>query len=87
MATAGGLVFFAGTQDYYLRTYETATGRELWRAPLPVGSQATPMSYLGRDGRQYIVVAVGGLADAQGRGDHVVAFALPEAAMKAAAGD
>lgn len=84
MATASGLVFFAGTQDYYLRAYDTVTGQELWRAPLPVGAQATPMSYVGPSGRQYVVVAVGGLTDAQGRGDHVIAFALPEAAQRAA---
>ncbi|MEM9497131.1 MAG: membrane-bound PQQ-dependent dehydrogenase, glucose/quinate/shikimate family [Pseudomonadota bacterium] len=77
VSTAGGLVFYAGTQDYYLRAFETETGREVWRAPLPVGSQATPMSYVGQDGRQYIVVAVGGLNDVQGRGDFVIAFALP----------
>jgi quinate dehydrogenase (quinone) len=85
MVTAGGLLFFAGTQDYYLRAYETVTGLEVWRAPLPVGAQATPMSYVGPSGRQYVVVAVGGLTDAQGRGDHVIAFALPEAARRAAA--
>lgn len=77
LSTAGGLVFFAGTQDYYLRAFETETGREVWRAPLPVGSQATPMSFIGPDGRQYIVVSVGGLNDQQGRGDYVMAFAIP----------
>lgn len=79
LSTAGGLVFFAGTQDYYLRAFETETGREIWKTPLPVGSQATPMSYIGPDGRQYIAVAVGGLNDLQGRGDYVLAFALPTA--------
>ncbi len=79
LSTSGGLIFFAGTQDYYLRAFETETGREIWRAPLPVGSQATPMSYIGLDGRQYVVIAVGGLNDVQGRGDYVIAFALPEA--------
>ena len=43
--TAGGLVFFAGTQDFYLRAYDAHTGKELWKYRLPVGSSATPMSY------------------------------------------
>ena len=45
-ATAGGLVFFAGFQDFYLRAYDAATGEELWKYPLPVGSSATPMTYV-----------------------------------------
>lgn len=87
MATAGGLVFFAGTQDYRLRAFESATGRELRRAPLPVGSLATPMSCVRPDDRRCVVVSVGGLTDAQGRGDHVVAFAPPEGSVTAAAGN
>ncbi|MFT4101444.1 MAG: hypothetical protein QM674_10480 [Burkholderiaceae bacterium] len=44
VATAGGLVFFAGFQDYYLRAYDAQSGKELWKHPLPVGASATPMS-------------------------------------------
>tara|TARA_R110000772_G_scaffold204812_2_gene314954 strand:+ start:61260 stop:61379 length:120 start_codon:yes stop_codon:yes gene_type:complete len=36
------------------------------------------MSYIGPDGRQYVVVAVGGLNDAMGRGDYLIAFRLPD---------
>lgn len=78
ISTSGGLTFYAGTQDYYLRALDTQTGEELWRGALPVGSQATPMTYVSDSGRQYIVVAVGGLNDYQGRGDYVIAFALQE---------
>ena len=77
-ATAGGLVFFAGTQDYYLRAYDAETGRELWKYALPVGSSATPMSYISPvDHRQYVVVSVGGSAHSKDVGDYVMAFALP----------
>jgi quinate dehydrogenase (quinone) len=31
-STASGLIFFAGTQDNYLRALDSATGKELWRA-------------------------------------------------------
>ncbi|CCV15904.1 exported hypothetical protein [Mesorhizobium sp. STM 4661] len=44
VTTAGGLVFYAGTQDYYLRAIDVATGEELWKGRLPVGAQATPMT-------------------------------------------
>ncbi len=29
LATQGGLVFIAGTQDYYLRAFDTSTGKEV----------------------------------------------------------
>lgn len=41
LAAQGGLVFIAGTQDYYLRAFDSSTGEEVWKARLPVGSQGT----------------------------------------------
>lgn len=77
-ATAGGLVFYAATQDYYLRAYDAETGNEVWKYPLPVGASATPMSYISPvDHRQYVVVSVGGAAHSKDVGDYVMAFALP----------
>src|SRR5690606_20947937 len=60
LLTAGGVAFLSGTLDNYLRAYDVTTGRQLWRGRLPAGGQATPMSYTGSDGRQYVVVAAGG---------------------------
>jgi quinate dehydrogenase (quinone) len=77
MVTAGGLVFFAATQDYYLRAFDSSTGKELWKARLPVGSQGTPVSYV-VDGKQYIVISAGGARQSPDRGDYVIAFALPQ---------
>ncbi|CAD7339777.1 membrane-bound PQQ-dependent dehydrogenase, glucose/quinate/shikimate family [Sphingomonadales bacterium 56] len=78
MMTASGLVFYAGANDPFLRAWNSASGRELWRARLPAGSQATPMSYLSpRTGRQYVVVAAGGTPYSARVGDYVVAYALP----------
>jgi quinoprotein glucose dehydrogenase len=78
LVTAGGVAFLSGTLDDYLRAYDLTDGRELWRARLPAGGQATPMSYLGEDGRQYVLVAAGGHGSTGTRpGDHVIAYALP----------
>jgi membrane-bound PQQ-dependent dehydrogenase (glucose/quinate/shikimate family) len=79
VTTRGGVTFIAGTIDDYLRAFDMATGRELWRGRLPAGGQATPMSYVsGRTGRQYVVIAAGGHTPLQTRlGDYVMAFALP----------
>jgi quinoprotein glucose dehydrogenase len=78
IVTAGGVAFLSGTLDYYVRGYELATGRERWKARLPAGGQATPMTYQGRDGRQYLLVVAGGHGSLGTKaGDHVIAYALP----------
>jgi quinate dehydrogenase (quinone) len=77
LATQGGLVFIAGTQDYYLRAFDSATGAEAWKARLPVGSQGGPMSYVSpKTGRQYVLVSAGGARQSPDRGDYVIAYAL-----------
>jgi len=62
LITAGGLAFLSGTLDYYLRAYDLASGQQLWESRLPAGGQATPMSYQGADGRQYVLVVPAGTA-------------------------
>ena len=68
IATAGGLLFIAATDDDRLRAIEASTGREVWADRLERRGNADPMTYLGADGRQYVVIAAT---------DHVVAYALP----------
>ena len=78
VATAGGLIFMGATADDYLRAFDEATGRTLWKARLDAGGQATPVTYLGADGRQYVVIAAGGHGGLRTRtGDAIEAFALP----------
>ncbi|MEO5818009.1 MAG: pyrroloquinoline quinone-dependent dehydrogenase [Gemmatimonadaceae bacterium] len=75
VATAGGVVFIGATIDHAIRAFDVETGKELWKGPLPGGARATPMTYQ-HDGRQFVVISVGG-SDEWGKGDYVVAFALP----------
>ena len=76
--TAGGVAFLSGTLDYFVRGYDVTTGEQLWEHRLPAGGQATPMTYLGRDGRQYLLVMAGGHGSLGTKaGDHVIAYALP----------
>ncbi|WP_206240297.1 membrane-bound PQQ-dependent dehydrogenase, glucose/quinate/shikimate family [Novosphingobium terrae] len=78
LATQGGLVFFAATQDYYLRAFDQRSGKVVWKARLPVGSQGTPISYIApQNGKQYVVISAGGARDSKDRGDTVIAYALP----------
>lgn len=78
IVTGSGLTFYAGTQDFYLRALDTATGEELWRGRLPVGAQAAPMTYVSpASGRQFVVISAGGARNSPVRGDYIVAYALP----------
>jgi quinate dehydrogenase (quinone) len=78
MATKSGLLFFAGSQDFYLRAFDSGTGAEIWKARLPAGSQSGPMSYVSpKTGKQFVVINAGGARTSAVRGDAVIAYALP----------
>ena len=68
IATAGGLLFIAATDDNRFRALEASTGRELWADRLDQRGNADPMTFLGADGRQYVVIAAT---------DTIVAYARP----------
>jgi len=78
IATAGGVIFIGATIDCRFRAFESKTGRQLWETELPACAHDVPMTFLGKDGRQYVAVAAGGgsyLGAAPG--SKIVAFALP----------
>ena len=79
IATAGGLVFVAATDDGRFRAFEARSGKEIWTFKLPAAAQATPMTYQGQDGRQYVVITAtgGGFFNNPVTSDSVMAFALP----------
>ncbi|WP_325437371.1 glucose/quinate/shikimate family membrane-bound PQQ-dependent dehydrogenase [Pseudomonas nitroreducens] len=79
LSTQGGLVFIAGTQDFYLRAYDSSNGKEIWKSRLPVGSQGGPMTYVSpKTGKQFVVITAGGARQSTDRGDYVMAYALPD---------
>ena len=70
IVTAGGLVFVGGG-DAALHAVDTDTGEDVWSGPLPRRSTGTPMTYRAKNGRQYVVIAIGTRSDAE-----LIAFAL-----------
>jgi quinoprotein glucose dehydrogenase len=78
IVTASGLVFIGASTDAYFRAFDVETGAELWKSKLPAGGKATPMTYRGADGRQYVVIAAGGDGKVFGKSDEIVAYALPK---------
>jgi quinoprotein glucose dehydrogenase len=83
ITTATGLVLIGATKDARFRAYDAKTGKELWYAQLEAAGGATPMTFLGRNGKQYVVIASGGPGDTDRGGTELypqklVAFALPD---------
>jgi quinoprotein glucose dehydrogenase len=78
IATAGGLVFVAATDDARFRAFDARTGKELWTVKLGGAAEATPSTYEGKDGRQYVVITStgGGFFGNPLTDDSVTAFAL-----------
>ncbi len=77
--TASGLTFVGGSDDFRFRAFATATGEKLWEIRLPSSVEATPITYLGADGRQFVTVVStgGGLTGSEVTNDEIIAFALP----------
>jgi quinoprotein glucose dehydrogenase len=83
IATASGLVFIGATKDARFRAFDAKTGKELWYAQLEAAGGATPMTFMGRNGTQYVVIAAGGPGDTDRGGTQnypqkLVAFALSD---------
>ena len=51
IATAGGLVFIAATNDHLFHAFDAKTGKLLWQTTLESGSYTTPMTYEGKNGQ------------------------------------
>jgi quinoprotein glucose dehydrogenase len=78
IVTAGGLVFVGATDDARFRAFDAKTGTELWTFKLGGAAEATPATYQGRDGRQYVVITStgGGFFNNPVTDDSIMAFAL-----------
>ncbi|MCQ9473430.1 membrane-bound PQQ-dependent dehydrogenase, glucose/quinate/shikimate family [Pseudomonas alliivorans] len=77
LLTAGGLIFHGATADNFIRAYDVNTGEVLWQYELPAGGQATPSTYTGSDGKQYVIISAGGHGSlGTTLGDSVMAFRL-----------
>jgi quinoprotein glucose dehydrogenase len=78
--TASGLTFVGATDDFRFRAFATATGDKLWEVKLKASVTATPVTYLGADGRQYLAMSNTGGSQTGSvvTNDEVIAFALPK---------
>jgi quinoprotein glucose dehydrogenase len=79
IATAGGVVFVGGTIDDRFRAFDSRTGRELWVTNVGAAAHTVPITYQGREGKQYVAVMVsgGGFLDDHTTPGTLMVFALP----------
>lgn len=84
IVTSGGLVFIGATNDSRFRAFDSKTGKLLWEEKLEASGHSIPITYMGRDGRQYVALmaAGGGAFLGGGMSNTLVAFALPDVARK-----
>ncbi|MBI4264255.1 MAG: PQQ-binding-like beta-propeller repeat protein [Acidobacteria bacterium] len=81
ITTASGLVFIGASNDRRFRAFDSRTGKELWATALEMSAHAVPITYQGRDGRQYVAITAAGasaLNDPAPEGaEALVVYALP----------
>jgi len=81
MVTAGGLVFIGATNDKRFRAFDSKTGKELWTAKLDMSAHAVPITYQGRNGKQYVAIVAAGASalddPAPAGSEALVVYALP----------
>jgi len=70
---AGFITNDKGQRGAYLRAYDKATGKDAGAVFMPAGETGSPMTYMW-NGKQYIVIAVGG----QGYPAELLAYRLPD---------
>ncbi len=54
IVTSSGVVFVGATIDKRFRAFNAQTGALLWETTLDASAHATPMTFMGRDHRQYV---------------------------------
>jgi quinoprotein glucose dehydrogenase len=77
ITTAGNLVFIGATVDSKFRAFDARDGKELWSDKVEAPAHSIPSTYMGNDGKQYVVVAAGGGGFLQSpTADAVIAYTL-----------
>ncbi len=88
LSTRGGLIFDGGAMDSTFRAFDLRTGAVKWESPLPGSAHATPMSYVGKNGKQYVLITIPNPSwryprsssdqPTDDEGGYVIAYALPD---------
>jgi quinoprotein glucose dehydrogenase len=78
IVTAGGLLFIGATSDDYFRAFDARTGEEIWATKLHASAHSVPITYEGKDGKQYVaIMASGGHSGSPSAPGILHVFSLP----------
>jgi len=79
MVTAGGLVFLGATNDGRFRAFDSRTGRQLWETKFEYSAGAIPITFRGKNGKQYVAIMAAGqkMPSAVDGRQGLMVFALP----------
>lgn len=80
IATAGGLLFIGATADSGFRAFDSRTGKELWATTLEYSANSVPITYQGKNGKQYVAIVAAGsyISDRPStNNESLIVFALP----------
>ena len=79
IVTAGGVIFIGATSDARFRALDAKTGKELWSTKLADSAKATPITFQGKNGKQYVAVMASGgdVRGSENPGGRLYVWALP----------
>jgi quinoprotein glucose dehydrogenase len=68
-------VFIGATRDRGFRAFDSRTGKELWTTRLDYNATAIPITYMGKNGKQYVAVVAA--TNGQDNNETLQVFMLP----------
>jgi glucose dehydrogenase len=77
IATAGELVFIAATVDKKFRAFDSRTGKEMWETTLNSNGTTIPITYQGKNGKQYVAVMSAGAGGREPARPRLYVYSLP----------
>jgi len=81
MTTAAVLLFIAASNDKRFRAYDSKTGKQLWETKMEMSAHAIPMTYMGKNGKQYVAIVSAGASalddPAPEDANQLLVYALP----------
>jgi quinoprotein glucose dehydrogenase len=77
IATAGGLVFIGASTDGKFRAFDSRTGKELWVDDIGVDTNSIPITWLDKNGKQYLAFFAAGGAHNGAKPGIIYVYGLP----------
>ena len=77
IVTGGGLVFIGASTDGKFHAFDSHTGKEVWTEDLGVDVNSIPITWQGKNGKQYVAVLASGGAHHGTKPGLIYAYTLP----------